>query len=69
MVAETSTVICPECRYHCGPDECHVCPVVCRCTVVPEQPREENCPYCGARFMTDQGHVCVWLLRLQEPAQ
>ena len=60
---------CPYCTEALFIDQVHICPV--GCCFVPGYQGEESlvCLYCELGFEVINGHVCLELIRLTEPAQ
>lgn len=47
----------------------HICPVACCYVGLGEEAFEVVCPYCENSFDTAEGHVCLELIKVSEPAQ
>ena len=60
---------CPHYAERLGVDNVHICPVACCYVAVGKETFETVCPYCGRTFKTSEGHVCLELLKLTDPAQ
>lgn len=60
---------CPHCRELLGARQIHVCPVACCYVGLGGESLMVVCPYCGNRFDTAEGHVCLELIKLSQPAQ
>lgn len=68
-MAEEGKLACPDCRTEWSVVEAHLCPVTCRAKIGPLGPEVVRCPCCRESFETRQGHVCLRMIRLFEPAQ
>ena len=66
--AATRVARCPNCTEVISADKIHVCPAGC-CYVGPRDNSKQVCPYCAESFIRKDGHVCLVLVRLTEPAQ
>ena len=60
---------CPHCLELLSIDSIHLCPVSCCYIGIGETSFSVVCPYCGEDFETRNGHVCLVLIQLTEPAQ
>ena len=60
---------CPYCAEVLGVRKIHVCPAGCCYVAVGKESHEAICPYCDNSFETGIGHVCLELIKLNEPAQ
>lgn len=60
---------CPHCLELLSVDSAHICPVACCYIGVGERSFMVICPYCSDSFRRSDGHVCLVLIRLTEPAQ
>ncbi len=60
---------CPYCAELLGLRKVHICPVGCCYVGLGGESITVVCPYCGNTFDTVEGHVCLELIKLSEPAQ
>jgi len=60
---------CPHCLEFLGVNKIHICPVACCYVGLGGESLIVLCPYCGNTFDTGEGHVCLELIKLSEPAQ
>ncbi|HZD58270.1 MAG TPA: hypothetical protein VE136_16180 [Anaerolineales bacterium] len=60
---------CPHCLEFLGARVIHICPVACCYVGLGGDSLMVVCPYCGNTFDTAEGHVCLELIRLSQPAQ
>lgn len=60
---------CPHCFELLGAGKIHICPIGCCYVGIGQESMIVTCPLCENSFETQNGHVCLELLRLSEPAQ